>query len=455
MWADEEELRELLMGKDGAFARVMGFGTGTTVIKGVHVMNDLAQCVLGGAPAHGGDLLCAVIREDKVDGGEDNSDARLRADQRFGEAYARAFPASLSPGQVSSIRAGLTAVLGYDGGMYRAGTSMASGLATHRTLLGAEGFRRFGVGRYLERALGPAGRERLRAMFDAPTDPLSRALAPLLLDEPLRDGHPPSGLQLPATPFDASLGAALTTLLTQPLTKPVLLRLFLLAASLGICLKLLGAGSDDGRPTALATSADDTGPGRYLRQEAVQAFNRGLARLDVRLAAVSADLPGWRSAILPAPRSGARGFETDGAPSRVIAEARAHAFKDRVYWPDTFAIALGRKAGCVMPKKDQAGWGKHLVLTGELVEALVLMFVPPDQPPSPWTELWERIRDELGLVVGANAYEDLQRLRAAGVLQTSLEDLTKSGDNVLSMAIRRGVARRLPDSGAEAGGAIQ
>lgn len=455
MWAEEQALRELLMGKQGVFRRVMGFGTGTTVIKGVHVMNDLAQCVLGGAPANGGDLLCAVIREDKVDGGEDNSDARLRFDRRFGHAYARAFPDLLSPAQISSIRTGVAAILGFDGGMYRAGTSMASGLATHRALLGFEGFRRFGVGRYLDRALGPAGRERLRVLFESPRDPLTRALAPLVLDEPLRDTHPPSDPDAILTPFDVSLGGALTTLLTQPLTKPALLRLFLLASSLGICLKLLGAGSPDGRPMALATSADDMGPGRLLRQEAVQAFNRGLERLDDRLANVIVELPEWRTALIPKLPRGARGFETDGVPSRVIAAAREFAFSDRVYWPDTFAIALGRKAGCVMPKKDQAGWGKHLVLTGDLVEALVLMFVPPDQPPMPWSDLWERIRIELGLVVGANAYEDLQLLRAGGVLHTNLEDLSRSGDNILAMAIRRGVARRLPDSGAEAGGAIQ
>ena len=455
MWADETALRDLLMGDAGVFEQVMGFGTGTTVIKGVHVMNDLAQCVLGGAPSHGGDLLCGVIREDKAEHGEDNSDARLRADLRFGEAYQRAFPADLPPGEITRLRTAAAALLSFDGGMYRAGTRMASGLATHRDLLGFEGFRRFGVGHYLEQVLGETGRERLRTLFESPTDPLTRALAPLLLEAPLRDTQPGRGPTSELSPFDRSLGGALNTLLSQPLTKPALLRLFLLAASLGICLKLLGAGLPDGRPIALATCADDVGPGRLLRQEAVQAFNRGLVRLDARIAGALAERAGWSAMLLAKKPRSARGFDTDGAPAAVVAAARVHSFSDRVYWPDTFAIALGRKAGCVLPKRDQAGWGKHLVLTGDLIEALVLMFVPPGEPPEAWPLLWERVREELGLVIGANDYEDPQLLRASGVLQVNAEDLAKNSDNVLAAAIRRGVARRLPDSGAEAGGTIQ
>lgn len=453
MWADEKVLEEILMGDGGVFGAVMGFGTGSGSIKGVHIMNDLAQCVLGGAPSGGGDLLCCVIREEKVDGGEDNRDQRLRSDPLMGPGYQRAFPETLSPADTSRIRRAAGALLSFDGGMYRAGTRMASGLATHRSLLGFEGFRRFGVGRYLQRVVGEEGQKRLRGLFESPSDPLSRALAPLMADDELRDTNPAPGQPASLTEFDASLGAALTTLLGQPLTKPALLRMFMLAASLGICLKMLGAGAADGRPVALATSADDSGPGRLLRQEAVQAFNRGLTRLDATIADRLAEHPAWGTVSLSKPRRGGRGFETAGGPTDVIGDARRMA--DGIYWPDTFAIALGRKAGCVMPKRDQAGWGKHLVLTADLVEALVLMFVPQGSPAESWPRLWERIRSDLGLIIGADDYLDPQLLRSSGVLHVSAEELSKNSDNILAMAIRRGVARRLPDSGAEAGGELQ
>ncbi len=453
MWADEAILRDLLMAEGGVFRGVVGFGTGTTVIKGVHVMNDLAQCVLGGAPAGEGDLLCRVIREDKIEGGEDNSDARLRADAALGPAYSRAFPETLGAREITQLRAGIGALLSFDGGMYRAGDRMASGLATHRALLGFEGFRRFGVGRYLARVIGDAGRARLGDLFESPTDPLTRALAPLMVEEALRETQPPSTQASSLSEFDICLGAALTTLISQPLTKPTLLRLFLLASSLGICLKLLGVGAPGGRPTALATSAEDVGPGRLLRQEAVQSFRRGIERLDAEIARRASAHPAWKQVLLTKPRRGAPGFDAGSPPEEVIAAARRSA--DSIYWPDTFAIALGRKAGCVMPKRDQAGWGKHLVLTGDVVEALILMFVPPGCPAEPWPNLWDRVRTELGLVIGADDFGDPQVLRSTGVLHVSAEDLAKNSDNVLAMAIRRGVARRLPDSGAEAGGALQ
>lgn len=453
MWVDEGALKEVLMTDSGVFRSLLGFGTGTGVIKGVHIMNDLAQCVLGGAPEGAGDLLCRVIRGDKIEGGEDNSDALLREDITVGSDYRRAFPETLGTPEVTRLRDGVGALLSFDGGMYKAGDQMASGLATHLSLLGFDGFRRFGVGRYLSQVIGDAGQSRIGELFSTPTDPHTRAMAPLMIDQRLKDTHPPALHAQSLSAFDRSLGTALTTLISQPLTKPNLLRMFMLAASLGICLKLLGVGAPGGRPTTLATSADDVGPGRLLRQEAVQSFRRGLNNLNAAITEAAVSHPVWPQVLSPQQRQGRSSFESELDPEKVIAAARRSS--DAIYWPDSFAIALGRKAGCVMPKRDHAGWGKHLVLTGDLIEALVLMFVPHGSEPIAWPELWDRIRDDLGLVIGADDFGDPHLLRAAGVLHVNAEDLAKNSDNMLAMAIRRGVARRLPDSGAEAGGALQ
>ena len=215
MWIEVDVLRGLLMGRDGTpgvFERTVGFQTATNAIKGVHIVNDLAQTVLGGAPDHGGDLLCRIVREQKTDAGEDNSDETLRRDPVFGAPYARAFPATLGAERVTRARAACSAVLTFDGGMYRAGDRMASSLATHRALLGFEGFRRFGVGRYLANLLGEAGRSRVADLFDSPTDPLSRALSPLLLEAPLKDTHPRGRDATPElSELDRDLGRRLTT----------------------------------------------------------------------------------------------------------------------------------------------------------------------------------------------------------------------------------------------------
>jgi hypothetical protein len=60
--------------------------------------------------------------------------------------------------------------------LYQAGTQMASGLATHRLLLGFENFRSLQIGPYLARCLDPAGRSRLAALYAEERDPYTRAL---------------------------------------------------------------------------------------------------------------------------------------------------------------------------------------------------------------------------------------------------------------------------------------
>ena len=131
------------------FEAVVGFKTGTNTIKAVHVMNDLAQSVLGGAPTHRGDHLCRVIREHKAGEEPTSTDALWSDEGLTGEVARRAYRRELGRGHISELRSAAKEVLNYDGGMYRAGTGMASGLATHWDLLGREGLRRFGLGRYL------------------------------------------------------------------------------------------------------------------------------------------------------------------------------------------------------------------------------------------------------------------------------------------------------------------
>jgi hypothetical protein len=455
MWVDDDRLLDLLQDRDGfgAFTRTLGFATGTTVIKGVHIMNDLAQTALGGCPSHDGDLLAATIREDKREG-EDNSDEALRASPKLGAAYARAFPEDMPPYVRTCLRTAIAGLVNFDGGMYKAGDRMASGLVTHRSLLGAEGFRRFGVGRYLFGILGEVGQTRLQQIYSSPTDPYSRALAPLMWDAPLRESER-SWVEVPTSAFDAALGAALTTLLEHPIAKPHLLRLFLHASTLGLILKVLGIGKPGGRPAILATSAEDDSKPALLREEAVQSVRHGLAALDASLAETLGRDDRLRSVSKPKPKGFA--IEVAGDPASLISYARRSAFQSskQVYWPDRFVFSLGKKAGCILPKDDRAGWGKRIALTSDLVEALILMFVPPGAPPERWGNLWAKIGDELGLMIGADTYTDANRLRSAGVMHVLADQLERNQSNLLTLAVRRGVARHLPDRGAEAGGELQ
>ncbi len=459
MRIDEVGLREILLAPEtGVFEQLLGLNTSTGSIKGVHVMNDLAQCVLGGVPGYGGDRICRVIRHDKADAAEDNTEGALRADRDMGAWFDAAYPPELGP-DTSRLREAAAILFNLDGGVYRAGDSMASGLATHRDLLGAEGFRRFGVGRYIERILGEPGRARLRELFLDARDPYTRALGPMRDRSPNREARPPRPTSSALSPFDEALGQRLTVLLGQPLTKPVLLRYLLLTSTLGIALKLLGAGRRDGRPIVLACADDPSGE-RPVRREAVQSWARGVASFYDRVASELAQHPRAQQ-LAPAPKAPA--LDVPGAldvatGARAIVEAaRAPAASKRLnmYWPEEFVVALGRRAGCVRPKADQAGWGKHLALTSDLVEALILTSVPAGAPPAAWSDVWERVRADLGLVIGAGEYEDALFLQQGGVNHVDLGDLTRNADLVLAQTTARGVARRLPDSGAEVGGSLQ
>jgi hypothetical protein len=456
---DAALINEVLSGGEeapGLFEQLLGFRTSTGVIKSVHIMNDLAQTVLGGAPEHGGDFLLRVIREGVE--GEDNSEEALRADPRFGEAFTRAFPVALGPARVRALRAAAARVLNFDGGAYKPSTQMASALATHKALLGFEGFRRLGLGPYLAATLEAEGRQRLVSLFEDARDPLSRAFRPLLLEAPLVEkGRRPGPTAV--TPFDKALGRRLSTLLAQPLSKPTLLRYFALGASLGLVLKVLGAGREEGRPMLLALAAEYDGGSRPLRAEAVQAFRRGVDALDGRLVALLPSHPRAAALLSSSPGPKAAAVEVRGGlPLEKIAEELVEVMRQRpsgeetTYWPDKFAVALGRKAGCVLPLKDQAGWGTHLALTPELVEVLIMMSVPHGAHAEPWAKLWKRLREELGIIIGASPSSDAEALRRAGVLSVSLERLAENSELLLRQAVRRGVARRLPDSGAEAGG---
>jgi hypothetical protein len=442
----------------GLFEQALGFKTATKSIKVVHVMNDLAQCVFGGAPAHGGDLLCRIIRQNVE--GEDNSEVALRRDSKFGAAFDVAYPANLGSRQIALLRDAAAAVLNADGGMYEPGTSMASGLATHRDLLGFEGFRRFRVGSYLAGILNEEGRRTVRELYTRTSDPVTRALQPIVLADDLVDKQAHLRSRDPAlSPFDISLGRGLTTLLRQPLSKPTLLRYFSLGASLGVVLKVLGIGRSNGRPVVLA-APDAEEPGAVpLREQAVVSWNLNVDAMDDHLARLLPLHPLadqlWRVAIaddmaleIPAARNLT-------AASRDIVAAMRSARKDKeaddVYWPDAFAAALGAKAGCVLPKRSGFGWGKRLTLNGELAEVLILMFVQSGTR-EPWRSMWKRVRDHLGIVVGVEPHADADILEGAQVRHVSLEHLATAAEILLESAVRRGVARTLPDSGAEVGG---
>jgi len=458
-WVELETAKRILMagsdGTPGVFETVIGFQTRTYTIKAVHFMNDLAQTVAGGAPVHGGDLLCQIIRYDKDD--ERTSEDELRADARLGPAFRRAFPQEMGPARVREIRHAVGLLLNHDGGIYQAGTQMASGLATHRLLLGFDGFRSLRLGPYLARCLSDEGRHRLASLFADDRDPYTRTLRPLLVDEaPLVDRHPPTQTAPAPTPFDTALGRRLSCLLSQPLTKPTLLRALALAASLGIVLKILGIGREGERPRLLALAADSGGPHRALRSEAVQAFQRGRDALDQRLASAVAEHESSESLFGRVRREHSIEISGTGARAAVdlLKKLRTDGEQSGIYWPDRFAVAVGRRAGCVLPLNDRAGWGTFLALTPELVEVLILMSVPPTGRPIAWAQLWRELRDDLGIIVGANATSDAEVLRAAGVPHASPQALRDNAALLLSGAVRRGAAHRRPDGGAEAVGTL-
>lgn len=454
-----QRVQELLSSRAdqvGVFEEVVGLDTATTTIKAVHLMNDLAQQLLGGAPKHRGDLLCRVIRPDHVgeEGDEeDNSDLALRQDPVFGESYRRAFPPALGVRRTAGLRTAIQVLLNSDKGMYRAGTSMASGLATHRSLLGFEGFSRFGLGSALSQMLGETGRARVRQLFESTNDPVSRALRPIMLDSdlvPRSSGRS----RLSLTDFDRSFGRRLSNLLEHPLSKPTALRSLALAGTMWLVLRVLGAGRAGGRPLVLALPFGWREQGVRLREEAVQTFSLSVDALDRKLGQVLEARPGFPSV------SGPEGSESELDESLASEHSgyavlshlrRSKKVSKGTYWPDDFAVALGRKAGLVWPRSDRFGWGRYICLTGDLLEVLLLMFSEPGGEAQPWRSLWTQVASELGLVVGANPYEDALLLGSAGCSHIPFDRLSLSAEVLLDKATTRGLARRLPDGDAEVG----
>lgn len=451
--------------RQGLFSQTLGLSTGTNRLTAVHIMNDLAQSVIGGAPSHRGDIFSKIVREDHEK--EDNSHAALRHDEDHGELFDRAYPAELGDRKITQLRHAAQLLLNADGRIYRAGDRMNSGVATHWTMLGFEGFRRFGVGRYIAHLLGESGRERVRELYvKQDRDPVTRALAPLKFEAPLEDTHP-EPIEPALSAFDEAFSAGLKRLLEHQLSKPTLLRFLALGACLGVVLKPFGIGREGGRPALLALPADDRSDVRTLRPPAVQSLNRAVDAMDRAFARSLLDAPEWRElwhgeVQEPWPTVEVTGEVTDlDTACDFLRAMRAHqqnTMKDLVkesdiYWPDEFAISLGKEIGAIAPKKNAAGWGKHLALTPDLVEVLTLMFVPPGEK-RPWGELWGSIRDNLGILIGADEYLDSLALNGAGVPRVNSADLAYNNDIFLSYALRRGVAKRLPDKGAEAGGEL-
>lgn len=472
VYLDAEALARLLMGgrdEMGLFERVLGFRTSTTRFFLMHLMNDLAQSVFGGHPTHRGDLLCRLVRYEHVgeEGGEDNRDAVLRADERLGGAYNAAFPETIGAAQVRELREGIAALLNFDKGMYLPGTAMASPVATHWRLLGREGYRRFKAGLYVSELIGPEGRELLHELYRRERDPVSRALAPLLFGHEL-EAQTYERAQVERTAFDQALSRRMSNLLRQPLSKPVLLRYLALASSLALTLKLYGLGRAGGIPTLLALPAESSTEGRALREQAVVSLARGLDAFDRHLAGALVQEPEWAHILCNQIRSGAwptltidASLQGVDAAHEAIRALRAHRTgsikgvkETDMYWPENFVNSMAQRAGVVGPKTNRAGWGKHLTLTPDLVEVVILMFTDPGGAPKPWLQLWAEVAADLGILIGANQDLDAHTLEDAQVPFVSLSELETNSEIFLEYAIERGIARRLPDSGAEVGGAL-
>lgn len=461
-YIDAEGVARALMGGEapGVLERVIGFRVATTRIAPAHIMNDLAQSIFGGYPSHRGDLLCRIIRPDKVEpNGEDNRDETLRADERFGARYREAFPARMGAAQIRALREGIGAVLNFDGAMFRAGDSMASPTATHWSLLGKEGFRRFKVGQYISDLVGDEGRGYVRALYEQRRDPVSRMLAPLIYDCGL-EPQPQERVSLPRTPFDEALSRGLSNLLRQPLSKPVLLRYLALGSSLGIILRFYGLGREGGRPLLLALPSEAPDNKRRLRDQAVICLDRGLDAFNGALAeALSVDEAWGALCQDPVDKDARPALEIPAAGDhREAARAAIKAMRShkgtQVYWPEGFFNALGKKIGAIGPKNNNAGWKKYLTLTPELLEVLILMFIDPGGAPMPWRALWQQITEELGVIVGVNRDAERELLEGHQMMFADLNQLEENSEVFLAQAIARGVARRLPDRGAEVGGAL-
>jgi hypothetical protein len=484
MWVSEARVRALLMGEAGQvglIAELLGARLNSNALKGVHAMNDVAQTALGGTPAHRGDVLAAAAREPVQTEKEDATDAGLRANRRWGAGYQAAFPEALEPYDTLRARAAVRALVAADGGIYRPGDGMNSPLAAHIGLLGADkNFVGVGLGRLLFELLDEDGRALLRSCFTDRSDPHTRALLPLLLDGPLDPLHralPEVG----QTAFDRSLGAALSTLLRHDLSKLTRLRLFLLAGGLGFVLRVLGRARPDGRPAVFATAGDELRarvppPARSL---AVESYRLGLGAAELSLAQLLLESLRADGALLSVPPRGGDAIEVLDEPRAIRAAvldlASGKATRDGVegdsgadpaaagrggggrtlYLPDAALKSFGRRCGFLRPRSDRAGWPVRVHLDGELITALVLMFTSPEEGAVPWTLLWRRIGEELGLVIGVNPSEDAARLRAIGVEDAPPEALAENSERALTDAVHQGVARRLPDSGAEAGGGVQ
>jgi hypothetical protein len=445
----------------GLFEETLGFRTATGSFKAVHIMNDCAQTLVGGAPDHGGDLICRVIREHIAE--EPNSETDLRTDKRLGTLFNRAFPQALGPRRVRELRAAAKLLLNFDGGVYAAGTRMASPLATHRGLLGSDGFRRFRLGPFLSNILPQAGRQRLKSLFESDRDPITRALRPLISDSPLVDTHPATGRPRVQSALDRALGERLGRLLSQPLSKPALLRAFALGASLGLVLKILGVGRGDGRPVLLAVPTED-GAEATRWEGATQAFQRARDSLDAFVARTMSEHSQRDTVLARTEPAGDAELKLSavkvtgtgaGAFLDAVRQLRELGDQTKIYWPDDFAIAVGRRAGCVLPRTDRAGWGTfRLALTPELVEVLVLMSVDPSGRPQQWSRLWRDVREDLGVLIGASPTKDAEMLREVGVPHVSAGRLRDNALAMLRAAVRRGAARALPDGGAEAVGTL-
>lgn len=464
---DAKHLRDILGGSgddQGVFFSLLGFRTGTTAIKAVHVLNDLAQHLCGQMPFHGGDLLCRLIRQHHERAAiEGNSDSALRSDARLRAVYKRAYPEALGPQLVSELRLATGAVLNADGGIYEPGKNMASSLATNVGLLGKEGFRRFQVGPFLATILRDEGRQRLIELFRSDTDPVSRFLRPITRAVPLETLSNGCVAYEPSD-FDVTLGKRLSNLLEQPVSKPTLLRFFALAVSLGLLFKVHGVGRDSGRPALLALASEWVG-GRPLRRQAVQALLRGRDNLDRAIATnlsqsdVFAELLQNRvPKSAPFIELASAGADSERAIA-VIQAMRQHrpkrsAGESELYWPEQFALALGRKAGAILPRDTRAGWGQYAALSPEHVEVLTMMFVDPNGSPLSWTAFWKQVREDFGVVVGANPFQDARYLEESGIRHCELEELAANARALLDQACHRSVARLLPDSGAEVGGSV-
>lgn len=146
----------------------------------------------------------------------------------------------------------------------------------------------------------------------------------------------------------------------------------------------------------------------------------------------------------------------DGGREAIDALARTlvdEAFQGQGGHPLEFNVELGRRAGFLSPWANQGRGGKlrkRYTATAEFLEILVAATVEPDDPLE-FPEFLDRLRDDLGIVVGRP--EDDQIIRHNNLFEAqfgatttiSEEDLRRNVERMRNLVIESGYAKAYAD----------